>query len=76
MLIKELVESQQITGAKATWALAAIGYFAKTPTRQLLHELIVSLTNKTEIVCCNMLKFGIYFPILEPAQVWPRSSQH
>jgi hypothetical protein len=62
MLIKELVESQQITGAKATWALAAIGYFAKTPTRQLLHELIVSLTNKTEIVCCNMLKFDIIFP--------------
>jgi hypothetical protein len=62
MLIKELVESQQITGAKATWALAAIGYFAKTPTRQLLHELIVSLKNKIKIVCCNMLNFDIIFP--------------
>lgn len=41
MLIKELVESKQITDAKATWALAAIGYWAKTPTRELLHELIV-----------------------------------
>jgi hypothetical protein len=41
MLVKELVETEQITGAKATWALAAIGYFAKTPTRELLHELIV-----------------------------------
>jgi hypothetical protein len=44
MLIKELVETEQITGTKATWALAAIGYFAKTPTRQLLHELIVSIS--------------------------------
>ena len=41
MLIKELVETQQITGAKATWALAAVGYYAKTPTRELLHELVV-----------------------------------
>ena len=50
MLIKELVETEQITGTKATWALAAIGYFAKTPTRQLLHELIVSIF-LLEIVC-------------------------
>lgn len=41
MLIKELVETEQITGPKATWALAAIGYFAKTPTRELLRELMV-----------------------------------
>ena len=41
MLIKELVETEQITGAKATWALAAVGYYAKTPTRELLHELVV-----------------------------------
>ncbi|KAK4007450.1 hypothetical protein OUZ56_012607 [Daphnia magna] len=40
MLIKELVETEQITGPKATWALAAIGYFAKTPTRELLRELM------------------------------------
>ncbi|KAI9554120.1 hypothetical protein GHT06_019392 [Daphnia sinensis] len=40
MLIKELVETEQITGPKATWALAALGYFAKTPTRELLHELM------------------------------------
>ena len=42
MLIKELVETEQITGTKATWALAAIGYFAKTPTRELIHELMVT----------------------------------
>ena len=41
MLVKELVETEQITGAKATWALAAVGYYAKTPTRELLHELVV-----------------------------------
>ena len=41
MLIKELVESEQITGVKATWALAALGYYVKTPTRELLHELVV-----------------------------------
>jgi hypothetical protein len=42
MLITELVESEQITGVKATWALAALGYHVKTPTRELLHELVVS----------------------------------
>jgi hypothetical protein len=42
MLIKELVESQQITGVKATWALATLGHYVKTPTRELLHELVVS----------------------------------
>lgn len=46
MLIKELVETEQITGAKATWALAALGYFAKTPTRQLLHEFINLLKSR------------------------------
>lgn len=42
MLVKELVESQQITGAKALTAVAALGYHIKTPTKELLHELIVS----------------------------------
>ncbi|XP_057375632.1 vitellogenin-2-like [Daphnia carinata] len=46
MLIKELIETEQITGAKATWALAAIGYFAKTPTRELLHELVNLLKSR------------------------------
>lgn len=41
MLIKELVESEQITGHMATWALAAIGYYIKTPTLDLLQELVV-----------------------------------
>lgn len=41
LLIKQLIESEQITGAKATWALAALGTYAKTPTRELLHELVV-----------------------------------
>lgn len=44
MLIKELIETEQITGAKATWAMAAIGAYAKTPTRELFHELVVSFT--------------------------------
>ena len=42
MLIKELVESEQITGVKATWALTDLGFHVKTPTRELLHELVVS----------------------------------
>ena len=50
MLIKELVESEQITGAKATWALAAVGYYAKTPTRELLHELVVCLSQICAII--------------------------
>ena len=43
MLVKELIENREITETKAAWALAAIGYYAKTPTRALLRELIVSL---------------------------------
>ena len=39
MLIKELVESEQISGAKATWALAAVGYYAKTPTASFCTNL-------------------------------------
>jgi len=42
MLVKELVETQQITGVKALAAVAALGYHVKTPTKELLHELIVS----------------------------------
>ncbi len=44
MLIKELVETEQITESKATWALAAVGYYAKTPTRELFQELVVCLS--------------------------------
>ncbi len=43
MLIKELVESDQITGTEAIWAVGAIGHYAKTPTRELLRELVVCL---------------------------------
>lgn len=41
MLIKELIESEQLTGHKANFALSALGYYVKTPTHELLHELIV-----------------------------------
>lgn len=43
MLIKELVESKQLTGYKADFALSALGYYVKTPTSKLLHELVVRL---------------------------------
>ena len=41
MLIKELIESEQITGAKATWVLAVVSNYVKTPTSDLLQELLV-----------------------------------
>lgn len=41
MLIKELIESEQLTGHKANFALSALGYYVKTPTRELLYELVV-----------------------------------
>ncbi|XP_046638923.1 vitellogenin-like [Daphnia pulicaria] len=40
MLIKELIETEQITGQKASWAMAALGYHVKTPTQELLKELV------------------------------------
>ena len=40
MLIKEIVEKKEITELKSIWAVAALGYFAKTPTTELLHELV------------------------------------
>jgi hypothetical protein len=42
MLIKELIETEQITGEQASWAVAALGYHVKTPTQELLKELVVS----------------------------------
>lgn len=41
MLIKELIESKQLTGQAANFALSSLGFYAKTPTRELLHELLV-----------------------------------
>ena len=41
ILIKELIESEQITGVKATWVLAAVSHYVKTPTSDLLQELLV-----------------------------------
>ena len=43
MLLKELIETEQITGRKAEFTLMAFGYYVKTPTRELLREIIVSL---------------------------------
>ena len=42
MLIKKLIESDEIKGTHAIWAVGAMGNYAKTPTRELLQELIVS----------------------------------
>jgi len=41
MLIKELIENKEIGETKATWAVSALGSFAKTPTTELLRELVV-----------------------------------
>lgn len=43
MLIKELIETEQISGHTANFAMSAIGYYVKTPTRELLKELVVDL---------------------------------
>jgi len=40
MLIKELIEGQEIKGQDAISAMAALGYHAKTPTRDLLQKLV------------------------------------
>lgn len=41
MLIKELIESEQLKGFKANFALSALGHYVKTPTHELLSELVV-----------------------------------
>lgn len=43
MLVKELIETEQITGHKANFAMSALGYYVKTPTRELLRELVVRI---------------------------------
>ncbi len=53
MLIKELIETEQITGEQASWAMAALGYHVKTPTQELLKELIVSFIS---------ISFHIFIP--------------
>lgn len=40
MLIKQLIESEEIDGQDAIWAMAALGYHAKTPTGDLLRQLV------------------------------------
>ena len=42
MLIKQLIESEEIDGQDAIWAMAALGYHAKTPTGDLLRQLVVN----------------------------------
>ena len=41
MLIKDLVESEEISGQDAIWTIGALGYHAKTPTIHLLIQLVV-----------------------------------
>ena len=41
MLVKELIETKEITGNAANLAMSSLGYYVKTPTRELLFELIV-----------------------------------
>jgi len=42
MLVKKLIEAEEVKGTRAIWAVGAMGHYAKTPTRELLQELIVS----------------------------------
>ena len=42
MLVKELIETEEITGWKAIWTIARLPYHVKTPTPELLRELVVS----------------------------------
>lgn len=41
MLIKELIETEEITGSKAIWTIARLTYHVKTPTPELLRQLVV-----------------------------------
>jgi hypothetical protein len=74
MLIKELIETEQITGEQATWAVAALGYHVKTPTQELLKEFVVRFTQWR---CKNVISFhrkrrSFKFPfsISESVEVW------
>lgn len=62
MMIKELVETEQITGTKASWALGALSYYAKTPTQELLRELVVRLlTNDRFHIQIDLMEILIFF---------------
>ena len=47
MMVKELIETEQITGHTANFAMSALGYYVKTPTRELLQELVVCIDSVT-----------------------------
>ena len=42
MLMKQLIETEQINGARAVLAVGALGFYAKTPTRQIFQQLLVN----------------------------------
>ena len=74
MLIKELIETEQITGEQATWAVAALGYHVKTPTQELLKEFVVRFT---QWICENVISSigkdaysNFPFSISESVEVW------
>lgn len=60
MFIKKAVESEEIQGASATWAVAAIGYHVKTPTVQLLKEIIVRRISWSISCFCFFFGKGIF----------------
>lgn len=41
LLVKELIETKELTGQKANFAMSSLGFYVKTPTRALLYELTV-----------------------------------
>lgn len=44
MLIKQLIESKQITGTLADSALSSLAHYINTPNRELIFELMVMLS--------------------------------
>ena len=50
MLIKEMIEKGEISDMKAIWSLASLTFHVKTPTAELLSQLVVSAGNLSKIV--------------------------
>lgn len=42
ILIKEMIEKGEISTDKAIWIIPSLTYHVKTPTRELLSQLVVS----------------------------------
>ena len=74
MFIKDMLEKKEINGEKAVWTVVAMGHYVKTPTTELLRQLVVSLLCGFEILSILANISHSFLPLLFSDPV-PNSGQ-